>query len=318
MTLHQLLIFRTVIEKGGFALAAEALRVSQSAISVQLKALEKELGCALVNRNAFGGKVEPTVAGRIAYEAIRRIFDQLDLLSQLRDFDGDCSGDGRVRVVSDIPTGIYLLPKLVNDFHSLHKAVVNVTVSPHRTLPSILRECAYELAIVPTLVKTPQAVPVFTFIQDLAAVVSPRFRSEYGELHWSNLPLVLPPPDTVLRRCLDAYFMSLGIRPYTVLELNHPEAVRKTVQTTAVVGITHRISVEEDLEAGTLAELEPPQPLPRLTYKVVRDRSRYDQHARAFASFLKERLLHELRPVDSPVDENGVLTRVSAPIGGEH
>ena len=52
MDLRQLEMFRAVAEEGTFSRAAERLRVSQSAISRQVKLLEEELGGRLLHRGA--------------------------------------------------------------------------------------------------------------------------------------------------------------------------------------------------------------------------------------------------------------------------
>ncbi len=54
MTLRQMEYFLTVVEEGSFSLAANQLNVSQPALSQQVKALEQELGTALVERLGRG------------------------------------------------------------------------------------------------------------------------------------------------------------------------------------------------------------------------------------------------------------------------
>ncbi|MGB9920666.1 MAG: substrate-binding domain-containing protein [Moorellales bacterium] len=131
---------------------------------------------------------------------------------------------------------------------------------------------------------------VFTFAQPLATVANPEISRAAQAGDWRQLPLVLPPATSIVRKTVEAYFRRLKLRPNIVLELNHPEATKKAVRSGPVACITHRVAVQEDLEAGALVELNPPQPLPQLIYKVVRTRSRCEEHVRAFTRFLQERL----------------------------
>jgi DNA-binding transcriptional LysR family regulator len=89
---------------------------------------------------------------------------------------------------------------------------------------------------------------------------------------------------------VDTYFRRLGLKPNIILELNHPEGIKRAVRNNSLATITHRVAVQEDLEAGTLSELEPPLPLPTLTYKVVHTRAKPTEHVRAFSRLLRERL----------------------------
>jgi len=296
MTLHQLAILRRVIEEKSFVRAAESLRVSQPAISSQIKALERELGCVLLKRKSALGPVEPTEAGRIVYKAALKIFENLDLLfDELSILKVDVNPKRRVlQLICDIPTGIYTLPPLVEEFRSKDPGtMITITANPHQTLPAILGFEVYDLALIPSEIPSPAAIQEFCFTQSLVAVANPELKTSAGPPSLRDcLPLVVPPKGSMVRKTIDTYLRKLGIKPNIVLELNHPEAVRKAVRTGPVASITHRVSVHEDLEAGALIELNLPQPLPPLTYKVVRTRSRLGEHVRAFSTFLRERLLN--------------------------
>ncbi|MCR4420581.1 MAG: LysR family transcriptional regulator [Clostridia bacterium] len=294
MTLHQLIILRTVIEEGSFVRAAEVLRVSQPAISAQVKALENELGHVLLRRKPSMGIVEPTEAGRIAYRAALRVLEGLeDLTRELRYLDDNQMPSCReVQVICDVPTGVYILPRLASEFRGrFANVMVKVAVNTdYRAITAKLRQDLYDLAIVPQEVNTPAAVQEFAFIEDLAIVANPALAGSPQASDWASLPLVLPPANSIVRRSVEAYFKRLKIKPNIVLELNHPEAAKKAVGSGPVACITHKVSVQEDLDAGKLVELVPPRPLPRLSYKVVRTRSRLGEHVRAFTSFLQEHL----------------------------
>ncbi|MGB9919700.1 MAG: LysR substrate-binding domain-containing protein [Moorellales bacterium] len=88
------------------------------------------------------------------------------------------------------------------------------------------------------------------------------------------------------RRTLDAYLASLGLEPRLAAEVSHPEDARKAVKSRAAATIMPAVVVEEDLALGTLVRLEPPAPLPRQEYKLVRPRARLRAPAREFCRFL--------------------------------
>src|SRR3712207_3874353 len=69
MTLRQLQYLVTVVDEGSFARAAPALYVSQPTLSQQIRALEREVGGALLER--LGRGVRPTPAGEAFLPAAR-------------------------------------------------------------------------------------------------------------------------------------------------------------------------------------------------------------------------------------------------------
>jgi len=110
INLDQLQALETVIERASFTAAARALNLSQSAISVQIKELERRFGVRLVER--LGKRAAPTTAGRELIEHHRRIVADVKLASEAmqRHRDGTL---GRVRIgATTTALNYYLVPVL--------------------------------------------------------------------------------------------------------------------------------------------------------------------------------------------------------------
>src|SRR5205814_5712779 len=71
MDTRQLAAFCAVVERRSFSLAAERLGVSQPAVSLQVRSLEKRLGTQLLDRS--GRRVEPTESGLKLYRSAQRL-----------------------------------------------------------------------------------------------------------------------------------------------------------------------------------------------------------------------------------------------------
>lgn len=80
MQIQQLRYFVTLVEKRSFTAAAHEFFISQSALSQQLKALEKELEVTLVLRQ--GRSFEVTPAGKLLFHKVQGILNELDLLTE--------------------------------------------------------------------------------------------------------------------------------------------------------------------------------------------------------------------------------------------
>ncbi|MGB9887413.1 MAG: LysR family transcriptional regulator [Moorellales bacterium] len=294
MTLHQLRVLCTIIQEGSLQRAATVLCVSQPTISAQVKALERELGCELLKRRPGSKRVEATAAGEILYRGALEVFRTLDLiLSDLKGLKAAPSFAVReVRVISDLAIGLYVLPSLIKEFKNSCATRIMVTPLPHVVLPQVLQVHNYDLAVVPRTIPTPHAVKQFSFTEPLAAVASPKLMplSAREPFDLACLPLVVAPEGSVVRSAIDSYFKRIGIRPHIVLEFNHPEAIKSLIESVPVGTITHRVSVQDSLEAGRLVELPLPQELPQVEYKIVRSRFSVEKEVEGLCRFLRNRL----------------------------
>ena len=81
VTLRQLRYFKAVVEHGSFARAAEAVFVSQPALSLQVRTLESNLGWSLFERDSHG--VALTALGRKIHEQSLRVLDETLLLETM-------------------------------------------------------------------------------------------------------------------------------------------------------------------------------------------------------------------------------------------
>jgi molybdate transport repressor ModE-like protein len=305
VTVHQLLILFTVVNEGSFSNAARKLGISQAAVSAQIKALERELGQALLVRSAGAGKPELTPAGRLAYKAAGMVVRAIrNLTAQLQTAESDGAARSkmpeRIAVAADPLAGLYLLPRLAAEFRRRQPGVevrVLTDTDPGAVRGTVCRG-GCDLGLVPAAWSTPGCVVEGSLSLALVAVANPRLADAGGMGDWSRLPLVLPSQGTALRPILDAYLGSLGLEPRLVAEVSHPEDARQTVKSRAAVTVTHAVAVEEDLALGTLVRVEPPAPLPACPYKVVRPRTRFRVPVREFARFLQERLEGETTKAD--------------------
>src|SRR5215203_285185 len=130
MDTRQLAAFCAVVERRSFSQAAERLGVTQPAVSLQVRALEKRLGTQLLDRS--GRRVEPTEAGLRLYRGAQRL---LALEEQLVE---EVAGDGGGELVGDLVLGAstgpaaIVVPLLLCEFQ-LANPGVKVALSVHDT-----------------------------------------------------------------------------------------------------------------------------------------------------------------------------------------
>src|ERR687885_152497 len=136
LDVRRMRVLREVAIRGSFSAAAEALSFTQSAVSQQIAALEREAGTVLVQRSARG--VRLTEAG----EALVRHTDAI--LARLAEAESELEAiaglkGGRLRMASFESAGATLMPLAIAAFREQHPAVeLSMTlVEPDDSLPQL-------------------------------------------------------------------------------------------------------------------------------------------------------------------------------------
>jgi len=126
LDVKRLKVLREVSVRGSFSAAAESLAYTQSAVSQQIAALEREAGTTLVERNARG--VRLTDAGRALVAHADVILARLaDAEAELEAIAG--ARGGRLRLVSFPTAGATIAPRAIARFRERHPGV-EVTLAP--------------------------------------------------------------------------------------------------------------------------------------------------------------------------------------------
>jgi LysR family hydrogen peroxide-inducible transcriptional activator len=168
ITLRQLRYFDALARHGHFGHAAEACAVSQPALSMQIKELERGLGAVLIERGAR--QVRLTQFGE---EVALRVRDILRSVDELGDF-ARASRDrlaGRLRV-GMIPTiAPYLLPTLIGNLARMHPELeIHVREALTSKLIGELAEGRLDTAIVALPVSEPSFTEVVLFAENFLLV----------------------------------------------------------------------------------------------------------------------------------------------------
>src|SRR3954454_18457419 len=144
LDVRRMRVLREVAQRGSFSAAAEALAYTQSAVSQQIAALEREAGTRLVERNARG--VRLTDAGRALVEHADAILARLaDAEAELEAIAG--LRGGRLRLAAFPSAGATVMPEAIARFRDRHPGV-ELTLEPAEPEPSIAKLRAGEADVV--------------------------------------------------------------------------------------------------------------------------------------------------------------------------
>jgi DNA-binding transcriptional LysR family regulator len=257
---HRLRLFLEVAGRGGFSRAAQALAISQPAISAQVALLERRYGQPLVERLPRGLRL--TEAGVVVAEYAERIFGLAEEMEVALD---DLRGlrRGHLTVGASSTIGEYVLPPLIGRFKALHPDVaVAVRVANTERILAEVRGRQLDLGFVggrPTgddLLAEPfdrdEIVPLAAPDHPLAG----RAEVTLGELAAAGL--VAREAGSATRATAEASLRGAGLEPQLAMELGSNEAVKRAVRAGLGVGLLSRRAADSELAAGHLVVLDVP------------------------------------------------------------
>jgi DNA-binding transcriptional LysR family regulator len=289
---RQLAAFCAVVERRSFSHAAEQLGVTQPAVSLQIRSLEKRLGVQLFDRS--GRRVEPTEAGTRLYRNAQRLLAMEEQL--LADLGSEAEGDlvGRLEIGGSTGPGGTVLPVVLAEFQQLHPAVhVALAVSDTQHVVEQVARREVELGVVGAS-RRHRGVTFEPFFRDevvLAVPVGHRFAGKEVSLEeLRSEPLVLMQEGAGVRQVIEEELRAAGVRLRDLdvrLELGLQESARSAVVSGYGITFISRSAIEADLAAGTVAigrveGLEPSREI-SLVRSVGRAETRVAQEFVAFA-----------------------------------
>jgi DNA-binding transcriptional LysR family regulator len=296
MDTRQLAAFCAVVERKSFSQAAEQLGVTQPAVSLQIRSLEKRVGQQLVDRS--GRRVEPTEAGRRLYRNAQRMLAlEEQLLGELGD-ESDAALSGRLEIGASTGPGGTVLPMLLSEFQRRHPDVrVALSVSDTQRVVEQVARRELELGVVGAA-RRHRAVVFEPFFRDEVVLACPPGHPFAGRTvtldELREEPLIVMQEGAGVRQVIEDELRGVGMRLRDLdvrLELGLQESVRSAVAAGYGVTFISRSAIEADITAGTIAEASVEGLEPAREISLVRASGRAETRvAQAFVVFARERL----------------------------
>src|SRR3954452_15147877 len=296
MDTRQLAAFCAVVERKSFSQAAEQLGVTQPAVSLQIRSLEKRLGQQLLDRS--GRRVEPTEAGRRLFRNAQRMLAlEEQLLGELAD-DGEGALAGRLAIGASTGPGGTVLPLLLCEFQRRHPDVhVALSVSDTQSVVEQVARRELELGVVGAA-RRHRAVVFEPFFRDEVVLACPPAHPFAGRTigidDLREEPLIVMQVGAGVRQVIEDELRGVGIRLRDLdvrLELGLQESVRSAVAAGYGVTFISRAVVEADLAAGTIASARVRGLEPVREIFLVRSSGRAETRAaEAFVALARTRL----------------------------
>jgi DNA-binding transcriptional LysR family regulator len=269
MELRHLRTIEAVARHRSFTKAGEELYLAQSAISQQIRRLERELGFEVFRRTSRS--VELTAEGEVVLGYAQRVLAEVDgLHSELEELTGLLRG--RLRIGGVYPTGPYDLFSMLADFRAAHPEVaIHMVEDTQEDAIDALRadelDCAFTALDPDTLGNEFAATLLW---EDELIVALPaghrllaRSRVTFEEL--ANEDLIAYRENSAVRRRLERAMADRGLEPRNAFICTEMTAIRALASKGLGVAVMPRSVAEEP---GPPIELRPIAP-ERLTWPIA-------------------------------------------------
>lgn len=290
-TLEQLKTLLAVVEHGSFSKAAGALNLSQPAVSIKIRNLERELGMQLLERRPR--KQVLTDAGRILYNYARRLQQmESDFLAEFRELEA--LQRGALRIGAGATPSIFTLAGLFSEYYRRWPSVeLEVQIARTADLVKGVQDDTLDMAIISSdiaeagLLKLPLYVESCVVIAGIGHSLAEKHELSLSEM--ASQPSVLLPTTSGFRRFLDIRLAEQGLSINPAMELASLEAIKEVVREGTLISIVPETAAQgESSLSGLKVLVIEGAPLYRTTSAIRREDKYVSAAMRQFYKLLKE------------------------------
>ena len=301
LNFHQLHIFQMVATHLSFSRAAEAMEITQPAVSIQVQELEKFLGITLFHRRPRGLRITEAGDAVLAYsQQIFALSSQLvDTVQEMEDLQ-----TGHLVLGASTTPGEYVLPLMVGRFRQVYPGIhVELVIGNTRTIIQRILDRDMDLGMVGDHVEEHSNELEMVDFQDdeivmvaapshpAASMVNPTVEQivDHG--------LIMREEGSATRLSAERLLRELGVVPKIAIELGSNQAVKQAASACGGIGIISRLGITAELKANMLTVLDVQGWECRRPLTLIQPKDRYlSPSQRAFREFLMEERLSFSNP----------------------
>jgi DNA-binding transcriptional LysR family regulator len=292
LNFHQLYIFYAVATHHSFSRAAEALDITQPAVSIQIQELEKSLGATLFHRRSRGLRL--TEVGETVMAYSQQIFSlSSKLLETIQELHG--LQLGRLTLGASTTPGEFVLPLAVGQFRRSHPGIqVELSLANTRSIVQRILNHEIDLGMVGDWPQQQsEELELTNYLNDeIVLVAAPDH--PVAKLRPLSLEqvighgLIVREEGSATRSTAERCFTDLGVTPVVALSLGSNQAVKQAAVAGGGIGVISRLGITAEVRAGMLTILQVENWDCRRPLILVRPKDRYLSPAqRAFLEFLE-------------------------------
>ncbi len=254
---RRLQVFHAVAKHLSFTKAAEALFMTQPAVTFQIKQLEEHFNTRLFERGH--GRISLTPAGSLVLDYAERILAlSAELDTRVKEMTGEVGG--LLLVGASMTIAEFLLPQILGEFKASYpKVQPRLVVGNSESVESRVAEHTLDIGFIEAPSHLSSVLCDVCCEDELQAVCAPshpvaRLRSVTPK-QLLQFPFISREPGSGTRDVSDRYFARAGVPPESlnvVMELGSPEALKGLVATGLGYAVMSRSAVAKETRLGQL------------------------------------------------------------------
>lgn len=292
---RRLQVFHAVAKHLSFTRAADALFMTQPAVTFQIKQLEEQYSTRLFERRH--GSISLTPAGEVVLSYAERILalsDEMD--TRLSEMTGEMRGPLLVGASTTIAE--FMLPRVLGEFNALYPQVrARLIVANSESIENRVAEHTIDIGLIEAPAKLGGLTSQICCEDELRVICAPDYplaeMKAVTPKALAEFEFISREPGSGTREITDAYFRSHHIAPDSLkmqMELGSPEALKGVVSTGLGFAIVSRAVVEKELQLGELVSIPLKPPLTRSLYLVFPQDRFQSRLSATFIEFAKSKL----------------------------
>jgi len=251
-SLNQLAIFLKIVQTKSITKTAEAMHLTQPAVSIQLKNFQSQFNVSLVE--IINKKVFITEFGKDIAESAQNIMNEVSLIdNRLTKYNGALTGTLRM---SSVSTGKYVIPFFLTDFLRENQSVdLRLDVSNKSTVLDLMEQNQSDFSLVSTLPKSLAIHKIELMTNSLYLVGAGNLSQPVESITkhtLEKLPLIYREEGSATRMAMEKFIEKNRISPKKKIQLTSNEAVKQAVIAGIGFSIMPVIGLKNELEQKQL------------------------------------------------------------------
>lgn len=256
-TLHQLQIFEAVARKKSITKAAESLHMTQPAVSIQIKQLQKAVGIPLIKYS--GRSLLLTEAGEELLHVQQTIQTQTEAFeAYVSGLKGGLKGTLSVSAAS---TAKYFLPYLLGAFQKKYPGIkISLKVTNRNEVLGHLYDDEYQLAIL-TQLPEDSSITAEPFLANPLVMACPpdhplSKKKNLTLTDLKNQPFIYRESGSGTRMVMEKELKRAGIIPEKTMELATNEAVKQAIMAGIGISLISELSMTSERQTGMISIMD--------------------------------------------------------------
>lgn len=284
--------FFAVAEFSSFSKAAEALHISQPAISYSIKELEDQLGVKLFIRK--NKSIKLTDNGQKLLNYVQKAFNNLIMAERIiTENDKELTGTVRIGLYSHI--SLFMMPPLIKKFKEKYPKVnFDVTISSTYELKEKLKQKEVDIIIL----QYPVFIEETSYTEEILCEMENCFFSgkKYYDLYMNNknnlveYPIILPARGYDDINALEEVFKRQNMKIETSLRIYTMELSKKLALEDLGIGWGLKKCLDAEIKEGSLFEIPVYFKIPKTKFSISYDKKYLNKTSEDFLRFLKDNI----------------------------